>query len=313
MTDPVTTAPAQPVAQFTAKIAEELLPFSRPITDCSPHPDNIRKHDLTAIARSLEAHGQRSMIVVQASTGFIVKGNGTWEAAVKLGWNEIAQSWQELTDEQAFAYLIADNRASDRAKYDRDKTIAGLNKMMAGPGLFDTLWETDELEDLIAEAGAVPESAPEEFKGDYADAGAGAEARKEKASKPGEKMREVPLVLTLADHAAFVERIKRLQKLFGTSGVIATIVEAVKRQADGAANAIPVGSAEEVRVSTLRAARDYFLGQGQPTYSVGAIAAFFQSAMAPMLPEAPAEEPAVVPGQIGMLDDLPSTDDGQLI
>lgn len=299
MEQPLTSAP---VGEMTAKISPTLQSLVRPINAAVPHPDNIRKHNRAAIARSLEAHGQRTPIVVQQSTGFIVKGNGTWAAALAMGWTEIAQDWQELDDDQALAYLYADNRASDKAEYDRDKTIKGLTKLAAGPGLFDTLWDMDELENLIAEADAVPTTPVAEFTGGYAETGEEQEARVQQASKPGQKMKEIPVVLNLADHQKFVEQIKQLQKGYGTAGVIATIVEAVSRAAGSIGASVSNDEAGRIRYETLKALRDVFALEGRQDWSIGEILARFQSAMGAPPPAADAPE-TPVPGQTLVFDD----------
>jgi hypothetical protein len=299
MEQPMTSTP---VGEMPAKISPTLKELVKPINAAVPHPDNIRRHNLAAIARSLQAHGQRTAIVVQNSTGFICKGNGTWAAALKMGWTELAQDWQDLDDDEALAYLFADNRASDKAEYDRDKTIKGLQKLAAGPGLFDTLWELDELEDLIAEADAVPTTPVAEFKGGYAESGEEQEARVQQASKPGQKMKEIPVVLTLADHQKFVEQIKSLQVAYGTKGVIATIVEAVTRAADGVGSkTVSSDEATRIRYDTLRALRDIFALDGRQEWKTGEILGRFQTAMGAPPPAEPAEAP--LPGQTLVFDD----------
>lgn len=239
------------IATFEARIDPSLAAMTRPITDATRHPDNIRKHRIDKIAQSLRTHGQRKPIVVQESTMLIVAGNGTHEAAELLGWTEIAMAVQSLTDEEALAYLYADNKASDYSTYDREKLTTGLKKLMAGPGLFDTLWEADELEDLIeAESGPTTLS--------VAGAGEGSTvSSKPVASKPGgevpgvtvpvERMKEVPVTLSVKDHAEFMDNIKALRKAFGLNGVRDTILEAVRRQAaaeDGAAVSVGSGDLE---------------------------------------------------------------------
>lgn len=293
-----------PVATFEAVIAPELESQIRPLTDAIPHPDNIRKHNLKAIAQSLRAHGQRSVIVVQKSTGFIVKGNGTWEAARTLGWDKLAQSWQDLNDEQALAYLYADNRASDKATYDRDKTVAGLKRMMEGPGLFDSGWTVDEFEDLLEEQAGIATLDPQGTEAAVAVNTRGGDKIPDAKAGPTERMKEVPVLLSLADHAEFIERIKRLQKIYGVTGVIATIVEAVRREADDRIAPLKLDNvdSEKLRVDVLRAARDYFLTSGKSSFPLAEVAAFFQTAMRPIV-VSPIREDAIAEGQIGM-DDL---------
>lgn len=296
---------------YHAKIAAELEHLKRPIGTFNRHPENVRVHDIPKIAGSLDRHGQRAPIVVQKSTGLIVKGNGTHEAAETLGWEEAAFLEQEMSDEEAIEFLYADNRASDKASYDRKRLKEGLEKLAAGPGLFGTLWEADELEDLIAEQDAVPETPPEKFTGGYADAGEEAEKRKAGAAEPGTKMKEVPVVLTAAEHVVFIANVRRLQKAYQSKGVIATIVEAVRREAAAADGAVSTADAEGIRQATLKTARDYFLTAGKPSFAMAEVAAFFQSAMRAPTPE-PQPEPEVVPGQT-TLDEMFATDQDPVI
>lgn len=211
---------------YQAIIAPEIGAFVEPIDGAKPHPDNVRKHRIEKIAQSLEAHGQRTPIVVQQSTGYIVKGNGTWEAARLLGWQEIAMIRQDMGDTEALEYLFADNRASDLSSYQREKLYNTLGKLAGN--LAGTLWEEEEFADLEEEFTALttlPDTGMAKDK---------VEGEDEPTSivPAGTKMREVPLVLTAEDHATFLEKIKVLQSSFGTAGSIATILEAVKRQAD---------------------------------------------------------------------------------
>jgi hypothetical protein len=221
----------EPRLGFEPVVAEELKPLVRSIWDVKPHPLNPRKGNVEAIARSLKEYGQQKPIVVQKSTMLIVAGNHVWHAAHQLGWGKIAMSIEDLDEQQALGYLIADNRASDLADYDRNKLQAGLKKLAEGPGLSAALWGAEEFDDLELSLSGVPETELAEFRGGFADADS-VEARKERASLPGDKMREVPVVMSLAEHAEFMRRIRILMNAYATGGVIATIIEAVRREAD---------------------------------------------------------------------------------
>jgi site-specific DNA-methyltransferase (adenine-specific) len=93
-----------------------------PIDKLRFDPNNARKHDarnLDAIAKSLSRFGQRKPIVV-VGDGTIVAGNGTVEAAKKLGWTEISivrVPWRWTPDEIK-AYALADNRTAELAEWD---------------------------------------------------------------------------------------------------------------------------------------------------------------------------------------------------
>jgi len=84
---------------------------------------------LDAIANSLQKFGQRKPIVVH--NGVVIAGNGTLEAALKLGWHEIAvtevpDNWDADT---AKAYAIADNRTAELAEWDTSVLVSQLLEM----------------------------------------------------------------------------------------------------------------------------------------------------------------------------------------
>jgi ParB-like chromosome segregation protein Spo0J len=96
------------------------------INSVTPHPSNPRRGNVAAIKKSLTQFGQVTPIVVQASTGFVVKGNHTRMAAIQLGWTQIQAIVMEMDDATARDYLLVDNRTSDVAKYDEASLIALL-------------------------------------------------------------------------------------------------------------------------------------------------------------------------------------------
>lgn len=215
---------------FNFRVAEDLQPLIKPITDFTPHPRNFRRHKLDAIAESLNEFGQQSPIVVQRSTGYVCKGNGTYKALIALGATQIAASVEDFDDDTAFRYLVADNRASDLAEYERDKQLTELRTLAEGPGMQGTLMTIDDLDDLEAEYGAVQHTSLGEFKGGYADIPE-AEGRKAAPKASGAKLREVPVTMSVEQHKQFVKAINVLEREWGTKGAIATIIEAVFRSA----------------------------------------------------------------------------------
>jgi ParB-like chromosome segregation protein Spo0J len=93
-----------------------------PIRDLTPDPENARLHDdknLKAIQGSLKEFGQRKPIVITAA-GVIVAGNGTVEAAKRLGWTEIeaVRVPGDWTSNQIKAFALADNRTAELAAWD---------------------------------------------------------------------------------------------------------------------------------------------------------------------------------------------------
>lgn len=124
-----------------------------PIDEPTPDPANARKHDernLEAIRDSLRAFGQQKPIVMD-SRGIVVAGNGTLEAAKRLGWTEIAVVRTDLDPTQATAFGIADNRTAELAEWDDDVLRSLLDSM--DEETRDLLhFSEDDLDDLVEQA-----------------------------------------------------------------------------------------------------------------------------------------------------------------
>lgn len=102
------------------KIAKDLQPLSVPIGTLKIDPQNTRRHgerSIAAIARSLADHGQQKPIVVNED-GVVLAGNGTLQAAKRLGATEIAVSTWTGDVQEAREYAIADNRTAQLSTWD---------------------------------------------------------------------------------------------------------------------------------------------------------------------------------------------------
>jgi hypothetical protein len=130
-------------------IRPEIVKMAVDINTVRTHPRNVRQGDVGMISTSLEAHGQYRPIVVHKATNHILAGNHTWQAAKALGWTKVAATFVDCDDEQALRILVADNRANDLATYD-DHALSDLLKELANSeGLDGTLYEPDDLDDLL--------------------------------------------------------------------------------------------------------------------------------------------------------------------
>lgn len=122
-------------------IIVDLLPLARPIDDFKLDPNNAREHpirNIQAVKDSLSKYKQRKPIVVNVTTGVIEAGNGTWEAAKALGWQQIAAVLVEDDPESATGYSIADNRAGDLSQFNYEKVkllLAAMKDPTEIPGI----------------------------------------------------------------------------------------------------------------------------------------------------------------------------------
>src|SRR5580704_6574584 len=107
------------VAQVTKKPANQLTFV--PTSDLNPDPRNPRKHNrvqILAIARSIEAFGFNAPILINKNKQ-IIAGHGRYEAAKLSGCAQVPVICLEhLTEAQARAYMLADNKLTDRSSWD---------------------------------------------------------------------------------------------------------------------------------------------------------------------------------------------------
>jgi hypothetical protein len=128
-----------------------------PITELSQDPSNVRRHserNLAAITASLRKFGQQKPIVID-SKGIILAGNGTYEAAKRLGWDTLAVVQTDLKGSEAIAYAIADNRTAELAEWDDTALAETLRALQSEDFEIEAAGFTDdELDDLLEKLGS---------------------------------------------------------------------------------------------------------------------------------------------------------------
>jgi len=137
------------------------------IADLVPDPQNARQHDdknLKAIMGSLKEFGQRKPIVI-TEAGVIVAGNGTVEAAKRLGWTKIeaVKIPNDWTLDKIKAFAIADNRTAELANWNQEVLTSQLLELEGeGWELAEFGFEAFDLpdDDKPIVEDEVPESAP---------------------------------------------------------------------------------------------------------------------------------------------------------
>ena len=131
-------------------IIDGLQPLATEIGKLKLLPGNPRKGDIQAVARSLEAFGQRKPIVA-ITDGTVIAGNHTLQAAQSLGWDKIAVVFVEDDEAKAKAYALADNRTAELGGYDSQ----ALAELISDVQLLDkelfaaTGWDNDDLLEIL--------------------------------------------------------------------------------------------------------------------------------------------------------------------
>lgn len=100
------------------RIHPHLQDLAVPLSELNQYAKNPRKGDVERIRASLEENGQYKAVVVRKSSNTILAGNHTVKAAKALGWDELAVTYWDGSDEEAAKIVLVDNASSDAATYD---------------------------------------------------------------------------------------------------------------------------------------------------------------------------------------------------
>ena len=127
----------------------------RAIADLKPNPHNPRIHSkkqIFQIARSIKEFGFTAPVLVDAKLN-VIAGHGRLLASKELGWQEVPTiSLDHLSEGQKSAYLIADNKLTENAKWD-EKLLAQqfqvLSELNLDFGIDITGFEMGEIDVMI--------------------------------------------------------------------------------------------------------------------------------------------------------------------
>lgn len=144
------------LAALVHGIAADLAALATPVADLHLLPGNPRRGDVPAVARSLDAFGQRKPIVARRSDGVVIAGNHTLQAAQSLGWDAVAVVWVDDDDATAKAFALADNRTAELGGYDNEALVDLIAEVQAADEalLAATGWDGTDLDKLLADLAA---------------------------------------------------------------------------------------------------------------------------------------------------------------
>lgn len=151
-------------------LAKEAAVFVK-VGDLTPWAQNPRKNDsaVSSVAESIRRFGFGAPILASARTGEVIAGHTRLKAALSLGMKEVPVRYMNLTDAQAHALALADNKIGELADWDGAALPAVLEDLvtqevdLAGLGFTQA-----ELDDLLGRAvgdggdpfGGLPTDAP---------------------------------------------------------------------------------------------------------------------------------------------------------
>lgn len=145
------------------------------VDEVIPYENNPRKNEasIDKVAASIKEFGFKQPLVIDKN-GIIVVGHTRLEAAKRLGWEKVpCIRANDLTDEQAKAYRLADNKVGEESEWDFELLTDELDNIfdidMADFG-FDLSFDDEEPEVEEDEAPDVPEE-PKAVLGDLYEMG----------------------------------------------------------------------------------------------------------------------------------------------
>lgn len=131
-------------------IHDALKPLLRPVEEISHHPQNPNNGDLAVIMESIQLNGMYRPVYVQAATGWIVAGNGTYDACRELGAEQIPVLPLDVDEATARRIVAVDNQSARKAVMDVGLELALLEQIHATDSLLGTGYVSRDLEKLRA-------------------------------------------------------------------------------------------------------------------------------------------------------------------
>ena len=120
------------------------------IEELREYENNPRYNDdaVEAVSESIERYGFKVPIVVETD-GVIIAGHTRYKAAKSLGLMEVpCVVADDLTEEEARAFRLADNMVAEKADWDFELLLGELQELDLGLGL--TGFEDWELENILS-------------------------------------------------------------------------------------------------------------------------------------------------------------------
>lgn len=119
------------------------------ITKIKPWARNPRKNDAAVpkVAESIKRFGFASPIVVRKANNEIIAGHTRYRAAQSLGLKKVPVVFVDMSEEDAHAYALADNRLNEIAEWDNTELYKLITEMPA-EDVQIAGWAQKDLDDL---------------------------------------------------------------------------------------------------------------------------------------------------------------------
>lgn len=143
--------PTRNKLQIVYKNVDDLIPYAR---NAKIHDEN----NINLIAGSIKSFGFNNPVLLDGENG-IIAGHGRVLASKKLGIKQIPTiELQGLSDAEKRAYIIADNRLTEKSEWDKDMLGLELADLKALNIDLDSIgFNESEVNELLGVEGELPE------------------------------------------------------------------------------------------------------------------------------------------------------------
>ena len=129
----------------------------------TPWAKNPRKNDpaVKAVADSIKRFGFGAPLLARQANGEIIAGHTRLKAAIKLGLTEVPVRYLDLTESEAHALALADNKVGELAEWDENKLLETLRDLESSGVNTDGLgWTADELAKMLLDSTPAEDDEP---------------------------------------------------------------------------------------------------------------------------------------------------------
>ena len=148
------SAPKTKTAQEMRESAAEWVPLAT-LHEWRANPDKPTAKDVRDVARSIKRFGFTEPIIARKANGEICAGHSRFLAAKRLKMERVPVRFMDLSEDEAHAYALADNKlASNRERDWRGDEVSAVMRELADKGVeleIGTGFSDDELGAILRE------------------------------------------------------------------------------------------------------------------------------------------------------------------
>ena len=125
-------------------IDDSIIELATPVESLKPLERNPRQGDVAAIKASYSQFGQlKPIVAVEDEDGkfTVIAGNHQLRAAKELGWQEIAVAVVSLSEQEALAFALADNKISELGSNDGELLFDLISEVSSSDFIQDDLFD----------------------------------------------------------------------------------------------------------------------------------------------------------------------------